>query len=298
MVEVKVTLPTRVIFGDEVIAQKCDPSVVAQLPKLRLGEGTLGTLYKAVLNCGSIITVRRIQKEVANSDDFETWIAFFGGLRDFWLLPMKFSYWYGGEAFVVHEYLCLGSLEELLHGSEGVQFTPLSWKIRLQIALDAAKAVASLHSIVAKNGKTLVCGVIKASNILIRIDFSACLSSYETAYLICPATIVRRNPGRVAPELTHQSSPKVFTQKSDVYSFGVLLLELITGKRSLVTNLGEYVNEKWRREGLGGVSDKKMTDVKENLADMIRIAGSCLSNNPKDRPFMDEVVHRIEGLQE
>lgn len=116
LVEVKVTLPTRVIFGDEAIARKCDPSMLAQLPKLRLGEGTLGTLYKAVLNCGLIITVRRIQKEVANSDDFETWVAFFGGLRDFWLLPMQFSYWYGGEAFVVHEYLCLGSLEELLHG--------------------------------------------------------------------------------------------------------------------------------------------------------------------------------------
>lgn len=116
LLEVKVSLPTRVIFGDEAIVEKYDPSELAQIPKLRLGEGTLGTLYKAVLKCGSTVTIRKIREEVARSDDFEFWIKFFGGVRDDSLLTLLFGFWYGGEAFVVYEYFCLGSLEGLLHG--------------------------------------------------------------------------------------------------------------------------------------------------------------------------------------
>ncbi|CAK9150815.1 unnamed protein product [Ilex paraguariensis] len=116
LLEVKLSLPTKIIFGDAAIAQKYDAAELAQLSKIRLGEGTLGTLYKVVLNCGSIITMRKIRDGLVSTADLEFWIKFFGGLSDEWLLPMQFSLWYGGEAFVIHEYLCLGSLEELLHG--------------------------------------------------------------------------------------------------------------------------------------------------------------------------------------
>ena len=158
--------------------------------------------------------------------------------------------------------------------------------------------MASLHQVTRK-GSNLVCGVIKSSNILIQLDFSACLSGYETPYLIPLATIVRRNPGRVAPELTTtQNNPKVFTRKSDVYSFGVLLLEIVTGKKPTVTDLGEYVKEKRKREGLKGVCDKKMVSVDENVVDLLGIAEVCLVHNPKERPNMERVVVMIQGLIE
>lgn len=116
MLEVQVTLPTIVIYGDKTVAKKYDPAALAQLPKLRLGEGTLGTLFKIVLDCGSIITMRMIRAGLAGSANLESWIKFFGGIRGSWLLPMHFSFWYGGEAFILYDYLCLGSLEDLLHG--------------------------------------------------------------------------------------------------------------------------------------------------------------------------------------
>lgn len=125
--EVKITLPTRTIFGDDETIRRFNPSDLIQLPKNRLGEGSLGTLYKVVLDSGSIITIRKICAKVTRGRDFENWIRYFGGVRDDqWLLPLRFGFWYAGEAFVILDYLCLGSLEELLHG------TPIkNFKIRV-----------------------------------------------------------------------------------------------------------------------------------------------------------------------
>ncbi|XVE66896.1 hypothetical protein DITRI_Ditri08aG0116700 [Diplodiscus trichospermus] len=295
LLEVKVTLPTKVIFGDITVAKKYDLLELAQIPKTRLGEGTLGTLFKVVLKCGLIVTIRKIRERlIKDAVDLELWINFLGGIQDDWLFPIHFSFWYGGEVFILYQYVILGSLEELLHGGERIQFSPLDWGIRKQITFCAAQAVASIHSRVTTNGEALVCRVIKASNILIRVDFTACLSSYETPYLVPPEMIIKRNAGRVAPELRNQ--PKKFIQKSDVYSFGILLLELITGKRPSVTNLGEYIQEKNRKKGFNSICDKKMGEVKDNMVGMIEIAWLCLSRNPQDRPSMDDVAQMIQVL--
>ncbi|KAE8669998.1 pollen-specific leucine-rich repeat extensin-like protein 3-like [Hibiscus syriacus] len=298
LLEVKVMLPIKVIFGDVTVAKRFDPTELAHIPKTRLGEGTLGTLFKVVLGCGLVVTIRKIREGLTVSAvALEMWVNFFGGMKDDGLLlPIHFSFWYGGEAFILYEYLILGSLEELLHGSEGIQFTPLKWGIRKRIALYAAQAVALIHSRVTHDVEPLICGVIKASNILIRVDFSACLSSYETPYLVPPETIVKRNPGRVAPELKGRH-PKTFTRKSDVYSFGVLLLELVTGERPSMTNLRAYVFERKVKWGLSSVYDKKMGDlVNENLAGMIEIARACLLCKPQGRPSMEDVVRMIKAL--
>ncbi|KAK0583347.1 hypothetical protein LWI29_035993 [Acer saccharum] len=301
LVEVKVTLPLEVIFGDKILAKKYDPPELSQLPKTRLGEGTLGTLFKVVLDCGSTITMRMVREGLVCAETLKFWVNFYGGIKDScWLLPMHFSFRYGGEAFILYDYLCLGSLEDLLHGSEGIQFTPLSWGARKHIALCTAKAVAFLHTQVTKNGQSIVYGVMKSSNILIQPDFSACLSSYETPYLVPPSTLIRRNPGKVAPEVMIRNAKKytrVFTQESDVYSFGVLLIELITGMRTAVTNLREYILEKRKNEGLNGICDKRMGEVKEDMVEMIGISRICLSRNPGDRPVMNRVVQMIQDLQ-
>lgn len=184
-------------------------------------------------------------------------------------------------------------------GSEGIQYTPLSWEVRKHIALCAAMAIHFIHNQVTEGGSILVCGVVKASNILIRTDCSAYLSGYEIPYLVPLTTIIRRNPGRVAPELiSTEIYPKKFTAESDVYSFGILLLELITAKRPTTTNLGEYVTEKRKREGLIDICDPKLGEVNESMMEMIGIAESCLSHRPKDRPSMDRVVHMLQGMKD
>ena len=97
LLEVKVTLPMKVIFGDIIVAKKFDPPELTQIPKTRFGEGILGTLFKVVLKCGSIVTIRKIREGlIKDAVDLKLWIIFFGGIRDDWLLPIHFSFWYGG----------------------------------------------------------------------------------------------------------------------------------------------------------------------------------------------------------
>lgn len=97
------------------------------------------------------------------------------------------------------------------------------------------------------------------------------------------------------------------TPKSDVYSFGAVLLEILCGRRALdltkaprEQNLVEwakpYINHRrvmrimdGRIEGQCGVK-KALTAAK--------LAFKCLSEDPKHRPSMYEVVMNLEQLQD
>ncbi|KAJ8645631.1 hypothetical protein MRB53_007379 [Persea americana] len=281
ILDVMVTLPSIIIFRDEAdMKNRYDPFEFAHVPAVRLGKGTLGPLYKVVLNNGSIVTVRKLRAGLAKTDEINRWIKFFGGIQDKWLSRIMFSFWYGVEAFIVYEYMCLGSLEELLHGREGIQFTSLNWGIRWHVALCTSMAVAAIHSRVTENREGLVCGVIKASNVLIRTDFSAFLSGFESPYLAGPKLIIRKNPGRVAPELVHGKKPMFSDEHGQV-------------------KLVQYVQYKREREGLQGIIDPKMVDiVDDGIVNMVKIAELCLKQNPKERPTMDRVVSMIQHLQD
>ncbi|KAG9455212.1 hypothetical protein H6P81_008116 [Aristolochia fimbriata] len=312
ILEVNVTLPSKIIFVDETLMVQFDPTEFAQIPAVTLGEGTVGPLFKTVLNCGSTVTVRRVRNAALKKTELEGWIRFFGGIRDPYLCPVLFSFWYGDEAFLGYFYMCLGSLEELLHGKEGIQFTPLNWGIRLQISLCAAMAVANLQSRASHGGKPLVCGVVKSSNVLIRTDFTACLTSYETPYLSSPAVLIRRNTGRIAPEVLMKSQGSNhqpnFTHKSDVYSFGVFLLEIVTGKKPVFSNddrdeirLVDYVKNNIRMNGgivlLHTIYDRKMGEATDSMRKMIEIALLCIRSDPSERPTMESIVTMIQQLQ-
>ncbi|XLT46191.1 hypothetical protein HN873_038795, partial [Arachis hypogaea] len=88
--------------------------------------------------------------------------------------------------------------------------TPLSWRTRIQIAIDVANALEYLH---------LYCDPplrhrdIKSSNTLLDENFVAKMSCI---------------PGYMDPEYVVTLE---LTEKSDIYSFGVLLLEIVTGSK-------------------------------------------------------------------
>lgn len=110
---------------------------------------------------------------------------------------------------------------------------PLEWLKRMKVALDAAKGLEYLHD---RANPPVIYRDLKSSNILLDNDFNAKLSDFGLAKLgptgdkSHVSSRVMGTYGYCAPEYQRTGQ---LTVKSDIYSFGVVLLELITGRRTI-----------------------------------------------------------------
>lgn len=97
------------------------------------------------------------------------------------------------------------------------------------------------------------------------------------------------------------------TARSDVYSFGVVLLELLTGKKSVdkTRPSKEQSLVDWARPKLND-KRKLLQIIDPRLESQYSVRGAqkacslayyCLSQNPKARPLMSDVVETLEPLQ-
>lgn len=97
------------------------------------------------------------------------------------------------------------------------------------------------------------------------------------------------------------------TARSDVYSFGVVLLELLTGRRSVdktrpnkEQNLVDWARPKLNdKRKLLQIIDPRLDNQYSVRAAQkaCSLAYYCLSQNPKARPLMSDVVETLEPLQ-
>ncbi|KAK1286904.1 Serine/threonine-protein kinase [Acorus calamus] len=196
-----------------------------------------------------------------------------------------------------------GSLENHLFRKTAA---PLPWATRMMIALGAAKGLAFLHNA----ERPVIYRDFKTSNILLDSDYTAKLSDFGLAKAgpqgdeTHVSTRVMGTYGYAAPEYVMTGH---LTARSDVYSFGVVLLELLTGRRSVdktrpskEQNLVDWARPKLndKRKFLH-IIDPRLEDQYSTRAAQkaCSLAYYCLSQNPKARPLMSDVVETLEPLQ-
>lgn len=82
-----------------------------------LGRGTMGSTYKAVMESGYIVTVKRLKESrYPRMEEFRRHIEILGRLRHPNLVPLRAYFHAKEERLLVYDYFPNGSLFTLVHG--------------------------------------------------------------------------------------------------------------------------------------------------------------------------------------
>jgi hypothetical protein len=82
-----------------------------------LGRGTIGSTYKAVMESGFIVTVKRLKDaRYPRLEEFRRHMDLLGRLRHPSLVPLRAYFQAKEERLIVYDYFPNGSLFSLLHG--------------------------------------------------------------------------------------------------------------------------------------------------------------------------------------
>ncbi|GAB4842834.1 hypothetical protein Ancab_012811 [Ancistrocladus abbreviatus] len=265
-----------------------------------LGRGTMGSAYKAVMESGYIVTVKRLKdSRFPRMEEFRRQMEMLGRLRHPNIVPVRAYFQAKEERLLVYDYFPNGSLFSLIHGSRpSGNGKPLHWTSCLKIAEDLATGLLYIHQ-----NYGLVHGNLKSSNVLLGSDFESCLTDYGLQSFRNPDSTEEVSATTLfykAPEC--RDSRKLPTQQSDVYSFGVLLLELLTGKTPFQDLVQEHGSDipKWVRsvreeETESGDEPSSGNETSEGkLGALLNIAMTCVAVAPENRPVMREVLRMIK----
>lgn len=285
-------------------------------PDSVLGEGGFGSVYKGWIDeetfaatkpgSGIVIAVKKLNQE--GYQGHTEWLAEVNYLGQFSHPHLVKLYGYcleDEQRLLAYEFMPRGSLENHLF-RRGSYFQPLSWYLRLKVALGAAKGLAFLHSAEPQ----VIYRDFKTSNILLDSSYNAKLSDFglakdgPTGDKSHVSTRVMGTYGYAAPEYLatgHLSS------KSDIYSFGVVLLELLSGRRAIDKNrpTGEHNLVEWSKPYLSNkrrvfrlLDNRLEGQYKVEVAQKVaNLASRCICTEPKFRPSMEEVVKELELLK-
>ncbi|XP_066350115.1 probable serine/threonine-protein kinase PIX13 isoform X4 [Miscanthus floridulus] len=271
-------------------------------PDTVLGEGGFGRVYKGWVHektmnptrsgIGMVVAVKKLNPEsVQGLQEWQSEVNFMGRLSHPNLVRLLGYCVEDRELLLVYEYMPRGSLENHLF-RKGGSLEPISWNLRLRIAIGAARGLAFLHSSEKQNYNA------KLSDFGLAKNGPTGGDSHVT-------TRVMGTYGYAAPEYVATGHLYV---KSDVYGFGVVLLEMLTGLRALDTgrpaqqhNLVEWAKPYLAdQRKLARLVDPRLEGQYPSKAALqaAQLTLRCLEGDPRSRPSMAEVVLALEEIEQ
>ncbi|KAL3578261.1 hypothetical protein D5086_019765 [Populus alba] len=230
-----------------------------------LGRGTIGSTYKAVMESGFIVTVKRLKDaRYPRLEEFRRHMDLLGTRTP------------GGGK-------------------------PLHWTSCLKIAEDLATGLLYIHQNPGlTHGNLKSSNVLLGPEFESCLtDYGLTMFQNPDSLEEPSATSLFYR----APEIRDVRKPS--TQPADVYSFGVLLLELLTGKTPFQDLVQEHgpdiprwvrsVREEETESGDDPASGNEAAE--EKLQALVNIAMACVSLTPDNRPSMSDVFRMIRDAR-
>ncbi|KAG8487381.1 hypothetical protein CXB51_021010 [Gossypium anomalum] len=236
-----------------------------------LGNGGLGSAYKAVMSNGLAVVVKR----------------------------MKEMNRLGKEAFDVE----MRRLGKLRHPNI---LTPLAYHFRREEKLIIIKGIAQGLDFIHTEFATYEVphGNLKSSNILLTENYDPLLSDFAFQPMANPNLI---NQGLFAYRSPEYVRSQQISAKSDVYCLGIVILEIITGKfpsQYLNNAKGGIDIVEWVQTSIADNQVEDLIDPEishgsnsiDQMVKLLRIGAGCTESNPDKRLGMKEVIGKINEV--
>ncbi|XP_057974058.1 serine/threonine-protein kinase-like protein CCR4 [Malania oleifera] len=285
--------------------------------KYKIGVGSFGSVYYAKLEDGREVAIKRAEASASSSHAYNNnsrWQedmdnAFLNELDSLSRLNHKNLvrllgfYEDSKERVLVYEYMNNGSLHDHLHKLQSSSL--MSWTVRLNVALEAARGIEYLHEYVVPS---IIHRDIKSSNILLDSSWMAKVSDFGLS-LMGPeheeSHISLHAAGTVGYMDPEYYRLQQLTKKSDVYSFGVVLLELLSGRKAihlnengLPRNVVDFVVPYIIKDEIHRCLDPRVPPPTpfeiEAVAHVGYVAADCVTLEGQNRPTMTEIVYCLE----
>ncbi|KAJ0988109.1 hypothetical protein J5N97_006465 [Dioscorea zingiberensis] len=267
-----------------------------------LGTGGYGTVYKGVLEDGTVVAIKKSRvMDRMRTDQFINEVVILTQINHRNVVKLLGCCLETEVPMLVYEFIPNGTLYEHIH-EKSTSSLRITWSDRLRIATETAEALTYLHSAASM---PVFHRDVKSSNILLGDNLTAKVSDFGISRLVPldqtqVPTLVQGTFGYLDPEYFQTSQ---LTSKSDVYSFGVVLVELLTGQKPVSmerpredSNLAMYFLSSLKCKDLREFIDvdvmREASNV-EQLKAAAELARKCLLLRGDKRPSMKEVAQEL-----
>eukprot|EP01018_Ginkgo_biloba_P011084 Gb_33024 [translate_table: standard] len=250
-----------------------------------VGVGSFGSVYKGILNDGTMAAVKIFNVQNKEADkSFTRECRVLSRVRHRNLVGIITSFSNNEFKALVLPFMSNGSLEKRLYppGNADQSVRGLSFKERLNIAMDIAHGIEYLHH---DSSSQIVHCDLKPANVLLDDDMTAHVSDFGIASLVfanssmqdalSSALALKGSVGYIAPEygLGGRTSTK-----GDVYSYGIVVLELVTGKKPTSDMFAEELNlHKWKERPTMREVARALQGMKTTL---VATSGGTVATSP------------------
>ncbi|KAK9681692.1 hypothetical protein RND81_10G020700 [Saponaria officinalis] len=268
----------------------------------KLGQGGFGAVYKGLLSNGVQVAVKRLAKNSGQGEiEFKNEVLLLARLQHRNLVRLLGYCLERDERLLIYEFVPNTSLNHFLFDLDkrGV----LDWETRYNIIIGIARGLLYLHE---DSRLRIIHRDLKASNVLLDEKMIPKIADFGLARLFQvdqtqgDTNIVAGTYGYMSPEYALLG---LFSAKSDVYSFGVLVLEIITGRKSMSMieddyseDLIRWVWRKWSEGKTIDVIDETIpTSSWSEITRVVHISLLCVQEEATDRPTMSAVVTMLSS---